>query len=109
MTNVGQLIVDKETVEEKKHREWLAQVKPGELVSMHIEIPSAFLNLTRLAIPVMVLVNPYNEDCFQAPNFEPDKLKETGNAITLLIRKQVVILIGEKPTPVSIRLIGPRE
>lgn len=112
MTNVGQKIVERETVKEKEHREWLAQVKPGELVAMSLNIPNAFLEpTTRLAVPVMVLVNPFNEnfshDLSKVASPWDNILKEAGKAITLLLRKQVIVLIDEKPTTINISWIGP--
>lgn len=112
MTNVGQKIAKRETAKEKEHREWLAQVKPGELVAMSLNIPNAFLEpTTQLAIPVMILVNPFNENWPQrlSETVSPwdSSLKEMGKEITLLLRKQVVVLIDEKPTTINISWIGP--
>jgi len=84
-----------------EHIEWLRQVKPGDIVYVRREM----LHVP-LCEPVLVLINPFNEN-YSISNNSETSLEEKAKALDLVYRQQVVVLIDEKPVPVFYWRIRP--
>jgi len=104
MTNVGQKIASKKAPWDEAHMKWLCQVKPGDMVYVKLDIPAVSFEAYRFGVPVLVLVNPFNEDY---PTNDTTS-KERAKTLDLVYREQVLVLIGEKSLPISHWKLGPK-